>query len=69
MKNNQYNVIADFLEYIEDLRLYSPHTVRSYRHDLDEYSDFCQNIEPKKDIINVQRACGATVPCTAGSSD
>ena len=51
MKSNRYNVIADFLEYIENIRRYSPHTVRSYRHDLEEYSDFCQNIEPKKDYI------------------
>lgn len=42
-----------FLKYITFEKRYSPHTVRSYENDLNQFYDFCMNIQSERSIIKV----------------
>ena len=37
----RHHIICDFLDYIQNVRRYSIHTIRSYTYDLDDFTSFC----------------------------
>ena len=47
MDNSRHPLISDFIDYIKNIRRYSPNTIRSYCHDLDEYYAFCTDYDPE----------------------
>ena len=52
---NQAERLADFLEYLESERRCSPHTVRSYRVDLEQFFDFLADTRPGRSFEHLER--------------
>ena len=48
-------MINKFLEYLELEKRYSPHTVISYKKDLNDFYTFCMKTESLENIINVDK--------------
>ena len=53
MDEVRHPVISRFLEYIENVRRYSSHTIRSYSHDLEDYHSFCKSFDTEQDFIDL----------------
>ena len=51
MIDSKHPVISKYLSYIINIRRFSPHTIRSYAYDLNEYYLFCKDYDPNKDLI------------------
>ncbi|MFO7650355.1 MAG: tyrosine recombinase [bacterium] len=52
---NQAERLADFLSYLELERCCSPHTVRSYRVDLEQFFDFLADTRPGRPLERIER--------------
>ena len=48
MSNHRHPIISNFLDYIQNVRSYSEHTLRSYAYDLDDYVSFCNNFDHER---------------------
>ena len=55
MKN--INLIIKFLEYLENERKYSLHTVRSYKSDLTEFLNYIDDTNKKNNLTNIDKSC------------
>ena len=53
MDEFKHLVIAEFLEYIKNIRRYSSHTIRSYSHDLEDYYLFCKSFDNEQEFIDL----------------
>ena len=53
MKNIDF--IAGFLKFLEHVRKYSLHTVRSYKTDLIEFSKYINSLNEKNSLINIDK--------------
>ena len=53
MDEIRHPVISNFLEYIQNVRRYSSHTIRSYSHDLEEYYSFCKGFDTEQEFIDL----------------
>ena len=53
MNKVRHPVISGFLEYIENVRRYSSHTIRSYSYDLEDYYSFCNSFDTEQDFIDL----------------
>ena len=48
--------IKSFLDYITNERNYSYHTIRSYKNDLKNFSEFLNKYDCKLNIVNIDRS-------------
>ena len=57
MKYNpdNYNQIAEFLDYIRNIRKYSEHTIRSYSTDLIQFSQYLYKCDENLLILNIEK--------------
>ena len=50
------NLITKFLEFLENERKYSLHTVRSYKCDLIEFLNYLDNANKKNNLTNIDKS-------------
>ena len=55
MPSHRHPIISDFLDYIQNVRRYSMHTLRSYSYDLDDYIEFCSHFDSSKEFIELKQ--------------
>ena len=55
MPSHRHPIICDFLDYIQNVRRYSTHTLRSYAYDLDDYTAFCNHFDSSKEFIKLKQ--------------
>ena len=56
MKIRSHSIISDFINYIEHIRRYSLHTVRSYKYDLNDYISFCYDFDPENNFFKLDQS-------------
>ncbi len=56
MSNHRHPIIINFLDYIQNIRRYSIHTLRSYAYDLDDYTAFCNQFDSSQDFIELNHS-------------
>ena len=54
MRSHRHSIIKNFLDYIQNVRRYSPHTFRSYAYDLDDYTAFCNHFDSSREFVELQ---------------
>ena len=55
MPSHRHPIISDFLDYIQNVRRYSMHTLRSYAFDLDNFTAFCNNFDSKQEFLDLKQ--------------
>ena len=56
MKIRSQSIISDFMNYIEHIRRYSLHTIRSYKYDLNDYISFCYDFDPENNFFKLDQS-------------
>ncbi|NOZ07667.1 MAG: tyrosine recombinase [FCB group bacterium] len=56
MPDGNEKLIREFLDYLRYERKYSPHTIRSYKTDLHEFSQFIQSYEASADLRVIEES-------------
>lgn len=53
MKTNNIQIITEFLDHLETIRGFSKHTLRSYRFDLNNFSEFCMEYDDSQSFLDL----------------